>query len=72
MRYFNLVGFAEPLTVATTFTVFSADGRKLLDRLTPASDGRRAEIAIGELPAGTYFLRVLTGGRSEVRAFVVR
>jgi hypothetical protein len=63
--------FAEPLTTATTFTVFSTDGRKLLDRAAAGTSGRTASLNIGVLPAGTYFLRVVSGGQAEVRSFVV-
>jgi subtilisin-like proprotein convertase family protein len=63
--------FTEPLTTATSFTVFSADGRKLLDRNVVETAGRTASLNIGELPAGTYFLRVVSGGQTEVRSFVV-
>lgn len=64
------LGFAEPLTNDVTFTVFGADGRKLLDRTAPGSGGRTASLDVAELPAGTYFLRVISGGEVEVRSFV--
>lgn len=63
--------FAEPITTSTSFTVFGAAGRKLLDQTTSASNGRTATLNIGDLPAGTYFLRVVSGGEAEVRSFVV-
>jgi subtilisin-like proprotein convertase family protein len=63
--------FAEPLSNETTFTVFGADGRKLLDRAAAVNAGRTALLKVGDLPAGTYFLRVVSGGQAEVRSFVV-
>jgi subtilisin-like proprotein convertase family protein len=63
--------FAEPLTTATTFTVFGADGRRLLARSAVETAGRTATLDVGDLPTGTYFLRVVSGGEAEVRSFVV-
>jgi hypothetical protein len=65
------LSFAEPLTTAATFTVFGVDGRKLLYRTAAGTAGRTFSLNIDDLPAGTYFLRVVSGGQAEVRAFVV-
>ncbi|TXF91403.1 T9SS type A sorting domain-containing protein [Neolewinella aurantiaca] len=62
--------FNNPLTTGTSFTVFGADGRAVFNRSATGIGNRSTSLELGELPAGTYYLRIVSGGQAEVRSFV--
>lgn len=64
------VQFDRPLSSGTTFRVFSADGRHIFEQTgTPGTMSHLLDVR--ELPAGTYFLRMISGGEVVTKSFVI-
>ena len=64
------VQFDRPLAAATTLDVFGADGRRVLTR-SAAAGAAVHQLTVSALPAGTYYLRVVSGGTVITERFVV-
>ena len=63
--------FDRPLTAGSTLEVYNPAGQRLLSQ-SAASGQSIQQLRVGDLPAGTYFLRVVTGAEVTSRRFVVR
>lgn len=57
----------------TITSVFSADGREVLREETQSSEGwTQQQLELGQLPAGSYTLRVMAGKEIHQQTVVVR
>lgn len=64
------VQFDRPLQAESTLRVFSADGRQIFEQA--ANSGLNVQrLDVSKLPAGTYFLRVISGAELITESFVV-
>lgn len=65
----DIVRVRTTLEGELTATVFSAQGQALRRRVLPLGD---RELRLGDLPRGTYFVRVSDGRRQQTRAVMLR
>ncbi len=68
-----VVGLAGPWSGKVEASVVGMDGRVLLAREFPdAADGGRLELSTGELPSGSYFVRISGRSATVVKRLVVQ